>query len=347
MVDSDAFIVSVTSPTATSHNAAGQVRLLTRSEIDAVAWDACVAASAERIVYGYSWYLDAVLPKPEWKWVGLVMTNPSGDYEAVMPLPLRRKSVVGIRYAWVIHQPFFCQFLPVFRRTDSIDPALFLAVAYEHFRYASSFHWQSASITFPGSLTNQVLSTHLLDLSVGYTSIYEHYTSDRRRNLRIAQALDWTIVDSTDLLPLLSLFRDNHAAGISGGVNRQAYTILEKLIAELTKRGLASIQYTVSNGQIEAGAMFVREGNRLIYLFNAASEIGRRGNARTLLIDQQILQHAGQPLIFDFESPQKPSIRAFYKSFGAVEAPFWALRWNRLSSVERLAVGLKNKIARR
>ncbi|GAB3541303.1 GNAT family N-acetyltransferase [Spirosoma fluminis] len=347
MVDSDASMVSVTSTSATFPNPAGAIRLLTRAEINTTAWDACVGASAECIVYGYSWYLDAVLPKPEWQWVGLVIDSPSDGYEAVMPLPLRRKSVAGICYAWVIHQPFFCQFLTVFRRTGSINPTLFLEVAYEHFRYASSFHCQIKLAAFTGSLTKQVLSTHVLDLSVGYTSIYEHYTSDRRRNLRLAQALDWAIVDSTDSLPLLTLFRDNHAEGIPGGVNRQAYRILEKLIGELTKRGLASLQYAVSNGQIEAGALFVREGNRLIYLFNAASEIGRRGNARTVLINQQIQHYAGQPLLLDFESPEKPSVRLFYKSFGAVEAPFWALCWNRLSTIERLAVGLKNKIARR
>ncbi|RZL98763.1 MAG: GNAT family N-acetyltransferase, partial [Pedobacter sp.] len=55
-----------------------------------------------------------------------------------------------------------------------------------------------------------------------------------------------------------------------------------------------------------------------------------------LLIDQLIQEKAGLELVFDFESPEKSSIRDFYQSFGAVEEPFYALRWNQLSLVENL-----------
>jgi hypothetical protein len=322
------------------------IQLLSRNELDPLRWDACVAGSTERIVYGYSWYLDAVLPKPDWQWVGLVIADEAGEYQAVMPIPLRRKSVSGLTYSWVVHQPFFCQFLTVFRRDTSINLAWFLEVMYQTYRYASILNCRAEAETWQNSMRKRTVSTHVLDLSVGYTSIYSNYSSDRRRNLRLAQATDWIVIQLNDPQPLITLFRNNHASDISGGVSGQAYDMLEKLVQELIRRGLASLQYTTYEGKIEAGALFVQEGNRLIYLFNAASEVGRRGNARTLLIDQQIQKHAGRSIILDFESPEKPSIRLFYESFGATEEGFCSLHWNRLTKLEQVAIALKNKIAR-
>ncbi|GAB3776144.1 hypothetical protein GCM10028818_21260 [Spirosoma horti] len=179
-------------------------------------------------------------------------------------------------------------------------------------------------------------STQVLNLSSGYDALYQLYSHDRKLNLKRALAANWTIMESTDPEPLITLFRENHATGIDRGVADWAYAILRNLLAELSTRKLMTLRYACQNGRIDAGALFVCEGNRVIYLFNAASEIGRRGNARTLLIDQLIQEKAGMEVVLDFESPEKSTIRDFYRSFGAVEEPFYALRWNRLSLVENM-----------
>ena len=206
----------------------------------------------------------------------------------------------------------------------------------QHFRYGPTFRIHlphGKPLPFDGV---DSVSTQVLNLSSGYNALYRGNSHDRRQNLKRALAANWTIVESADPEPLITLFHENHAAGIDGGVANWAYDILRNLVAELSKRKLITLRYACQNGHIDAGALFVYEGNRIIYLFNAASEIGRRGNARTVLIDQLIREKAGRDVIFDFESPEKSSIRQFYQSFGTVEEPFYALRWNRLSLVENL-----------
>lgn len=321
--------------------------LLPRHQIDSMAWDACVAASARRIVYGYSWYLDAVLPEPDWKWAGLVFVTETEHYQAVMPVPLRRKPILGFTYEWVVHQPFFCQFLALFSADSTLDPAPFFEVIQLHFRYGSTLAVRPCPLHDVSFDTIRQLTTHTLDVSVGYDVIYRNYSRDRQTNLRRALRANWTVIDSTDSEPLLSLFRNYHADTISGGVADWAYTMLRRLIEELNQRGLTLLRYAVRHDQIEAGALFVQSDNRIIYLFNAASETGRHDNARTLLIDQVIQENAGRsdakkPVVFDFESPEKPSIRNFYRSFGAVEEPFWTVRWSRLTIAERVVQGLRN-----
>ena len=200
------------------------------------------------------------------------------------------------------------------------------------------------------------LATHVLDLSVGYETIRQNYSRDRQLNLRRAMTANWTVTDSNDPEPLLTLFRDHHADGIRGGVTGGAYVIFRRVWAALYERGLATLRYALRDGRPEAGALFVRQNNRIIYLFNAASETGRRGNARTLLIDQMIRENAqwdsagmasASPMLFDFESPEKPSIVDFYRSFGAIEEPFWTVRWNRLNRVERLLLAVRQALKKR
>ena len=210
------------------------------------------------------------------------------------------------------------------------------------FRYGSIF----CSFQKPGAFNRvQHEITQVIDLSAGYEPIYQRYTPDRKANLRRAETANWTIERATNPEFLLKLFRQNHAGGILGGVAEWAYPILGRLMKELHRRGLATLQYAMQDGTIEAGALFVQEGNRIIYLFNAASEAGRRGNARTLLIDKMIRESAGKPLVFDFESPKKESIRDFYQSFGAVEESFYSLNWNRLTWAERAILSVKKRIA--
>lgn len=321
------------------------LRFLTRQELDTAAWNACVAASAQQIVYGYSWYLDAVLPQPDWKWAGVVRIDQRGQYQAVMPVPLRRKFVAGIAYDWVVHQPLFCQMLAVFS-PDTIDPTLFLAAVRQRYRYGSVLCMRSEHDPLPDFDIVRQRATHVLDLSVGYETISRNYTCDRQLNLRRATNFGWTTLNSTDPEPLLTLFRNHHADSIDGGVGDWAYGILRNLTRALQARGLAMLRYALHNDRIEAGALFVQDGSRIIYLFNAASEGGRRGNARTFLIDQVVRANADKPLLFDFESPRKDSVVAFYRSFGAVEEPFREVRWSRLTLVERYARVLMKRLIR-
>lgn len=258
------------------------------------------------------------------------MMDSAGEYRAVMPVPLRRK-----RGMWVVHQPLFCQFLGVFG--TNLTPNLVNAFAQKMLQqrwYGSILH---LSPPFPPHSelflfhSPTVCHTHLLDLSRSYETLYHHFSPDTRRHLRQAKTADWEVQESNDPRPLLSLFRHYQADRIPGGVGEWAYALFEHLFEELQKRRFATLRYALRSGQIEAGAVFVQSDNRIIYLFNAASELGRRNHARTLLINQMIREQAGcEGRLFDFESPEKESIARFYKGFGAEPSPYVVVRWNRL-----------------
>lgn len=311
------------------------IQFIPRPQIETVAWDACVAASPNRILYGFSWYLDAVTSLPDWSWSGVVVTGETAGYQSVMPVPMRRKWG-----RWVVHQPLFCQFLAIYSPTESPDPTPFFRAMQQQFRYGSILHYQQISSDPSLRLQTRPLHTYTLNLSADYDQIARHYSPDRALNLRRAKAANWLIRRSDDLEPLIQLFHENHAADIPNGVASWAYVLLRSLFAELHERRLATLLYALKDDQLQSGALFVREGNRIIYLFNAASDAGRRGNARTLLIDRIIRENVGTPgLLFDFESPEKRSVAQFYQSFGAVSEPFQEVTYNRLTWIERWVQG--------
>ncbi len=300
------------------------VILLHRSQLDSTQWDNFIAASPQRILYAYSWYLDTV----SLDWKALVLTE-NGQWQAVMPLPCRPKW--GLK---VIQQPFFCQLLGIFAQSnvDFLEASnLLLSQLTTSFRYVSFYTGRFATQTiFPNSLKIKKLSNVALPLHLPYAVLFQNYSNDRKMNLKRAQRFGWQSNQSTDVEPIIQLFQKNHSSQIVGGVSEKAYDLLRKLTAVLAQKNALRLVYATKDRRIEAGALFAIFDNRIIYLFNAASPTGRKGNGRTWLIDQIIQEYAETDFVFDFESPQVCSIASFYQSFGGVEEEYTQLTFNDL-----------------
>ncbi|HVG16636.1 MAG TPA: hypothetical protein VM935_16800, partial [Chitinophagaceae bacterium] len=84
----------------------GTIRYLQHKEIDKQSWDNCIDNAPNGLIYAQSEYLDGMCTN----WDGLVLDN----YDAVMPLPWRRKW--GLCY---LYQPYFTASLGVFAETIS------------------------------------------------------------------------------------------------------------------------------------------------------------------------------------------------------------------------------------
>lgn len=302
-----------------------KVSFILRTQISEHQWNTFIGASPQRVVYAYTWYLDVVAE--EW---GALVGEYEGRWQAVMPLPLKKKWGIG-----VVQQPLFCQFLGVFTHTQHLvaeAELLLLRSLPKYFRYVSVYQgrFQLPTSSFPMAFEVMPSTTFTIDLSVGYEQIFRNYTPDRQRNLRIARQADWQLVEGQDTDSMARLFRQNHAAQIKGGVGEEAYQKLQQLYEVFQKSNAVKLWYATQNGIIEAGAMFVIWDGRIIYLFNAASQGGRKANARTWLIDKVIQMYAGQNFVFDFESPSVETIADFYQSFGAKEEFFFSIRLNSL-----------------
>ena len=291
---------------------------LTHSQIEKGRWDDCVRNAVNSRVYGFSWYLDIVSPG----WEALV----SDDYRCVFPLT--RHSKAGIRY---IFQPFFAQQLGLFSCTCLTEGLVedFLNAIPSKYRFIE-IHLNAMNKLNLNHFDGKVLLNHELDLIREYPSLAGNYSQNARRNLRKSLEIGIQVGRKTEADELITLFRDNFGEK-EGKLKFRNYETIRKLILYCLRQNLGQLlgAYT-SNGLLTASAFFLKYGERVYFLFAASGPEARENGGMFLLIDHFIREHSALPLTLDFEGGNDTNLGRFYKSFGAIESPYYLLRINHL-----------------
>lgn len=293
------------------------IHYLHHNEIDRVRWDACIHDSPDGLIYSCSWYLDIVSPG----WEALV----EDDYVAVMPLPVGRKW--GIRY---LGRPPYCQQLGLMSRIPVTLSRInaFLAAIPEDIRLAD-MPFNEGNMKIPGLDQSIFLSrpNYLLLLNKPWPDIRKGYATNTRRNLVKAEANDVLANRIQDMDELIVLKWDNAFARLDSGYR----TVLRSIWAHLQENNEAEIVgVRDSKGKLIAGALFVHFKNRWTYLLSASSASGKDSRAMFTVVDHFITNHAGEPVVLDFEGSVLPSVARFFAGFGASEHAYPHLHINRL-----------------
>lgn len=308
--------------------------LIERAQICDATWNEHIRESLQCVIYAQTYYLDTVCES----WKALVWPNIQHP-DIVMPIPIRRKW--GFQ---VVYQPIFCQYLGLFslKPLSGLQLESFFRVVSKEFSYIAAYQFSpensirlsALAHSFPDFNFSQK-HTHWLHWKGDVQQLDAGYSKDRKGNLVRSKGYSWEMQRSTDIQPLIKLFKENQTARIPGGIDPDAFSRLEALFNVLQARQQAELYYGLSNdhihaGHLHAGILIVRFGGRAIYLFNAADQKGRKGNARTFMLDHYFRSIQDETLIFDFESPEVGSIAQFYLSFGSFPVSFYAISRNEL-----------------
>lgn len=299
------------------------LRLLRFSELDLAAWDACVAGARQPVPYAHSWWLQATAGR----WDALVQPEPeTGRYLSVWPLPAKWRP--GGRQ---VYQPPFTQQLGLISSQEeapAIGLKLLAALSGPYAQFYAQLNEANGVPTAAGPFAVETRQTYHLNLSPAYETMRAGYCADYRRRLlrHEAATASLAVTELPDAESLLMLFRQTK--GPAAGLHPRHYARLRQLLAELHSRQLleARAVHEPETGALLAGALFVRYRSRLIYLFAAASDEGKKAAAPLLLLDEAIRRHAGTPgLVLDFEGGMLPAIARFFANFGAAPVPYAAL----------------------
>jgi hypothetical protein len=290
------------------------IRYLEHKDIQKDLWDQCIGNSANGLIYAYSNYLDSMTTN----WDGLVL----GDYEAVMPLPWRKK--FGISY---LYQPFLTAQLGLFS-TRAVDTSLledFFKAIPSRFRYWDMMlnhqNLQPVSL-YPTTLrTNYVLS-----LQPDYETIVKGYRDNIRRNIRKATSYGCQIKTEVPVKEVIGLAMLHNSEA-----TEQDLENFRKLFEQLKENQQAVTYGVVSKeGALLASAVFLFSHQRAYYILVGNHPNGRTLGASHALIDAFIKDHAGTATTLDFEGSDIRNLAFFYSSFGANEEPYAAIHLNRL-----------------
>ena len=307
------------------------------SALDLTAWDACVGAAEQAVPYAPASWLQATAGR----WDAVVETDAaSGRYLSVLPLPVQRRP-----WGRQVYQPAFTQQLGLLTTAGSRHRSVAGYLALLPGRYArfyTQLNTDNAVEAAPPGFALTHRQTYLLSLAAGYDTLLKGYAADYRRRLRVNQQLASPLLVTETHSPeaLLRLFRQ-HKGGEVASLKPRHYRQLARLAAGLLARQQARVLEVrgPETGELLAGALFVIQPRRLVYLFAAASPAGKKAGAPLLLLDHIIRRHAGTPgLVLDFEGGMIPSIARFFANFGAAPAPYaaltqtslpWYLLWKR------------------
>ncbi len=306
---------------------------LSHQQIDLERWDAAIERAPNGLPYAYSWYLDAVTAG---NWDALA----TPDYAAIMPLPWNRR-LLGLRQCY---QPIFSQQLGVFGPSvDEETVKRFLLAIPPAFRLVRLHLNEANRCELPG-ITLSERTNLVLDLDRPYAQIRKNYSKGLRSCLKRATDRHRTR-ELTDPGLLLAFFRLQ--LGDRLRLHDVHYARLHRLLRETLARGKGRfVGVQDAEGRLLAATFFLHSHGRIINLLSASSAAGRDRYAMHYLLDRQIQQHAGQPLLFDFEGSEIEGVARFFKSFGSERRPYFRYERDELPAPVRWLLALARKIRR-
>jgi hypothetical protein len=286
-----------------------------RSEIDTNRWNDCVDNAPNGSFYAYSFYLDCMADN----WDALVM----GDYEAIMPLPWRKKFM--IRY---LYQPFLTPQLGLIANTISAD----LLKTFLSF-ISGKFSFLEISLNDCNVFDNvefplQKKVNYFLPLGRSYDKIAEGYNQNLKRNIKKALSGNCCYKENVALeeilIPAIKQFRQY--ADFSNKDVVKFKTLVGKLLLQKKAQCIGVYQ----NNILQAGCIFLLGPKTANYILATSTFNGKKNGASHYLLDQFIRRNAGKTINLDFAGSDVPSVAFFYKSFGAQVSFYSSLRINNL-----------------
>lgn len=138
---------------------------------------------------------------------------------------------------------------------------------------------------------------------------------------------------------IIDLFRNNRGRGIDKLKNVH-YSSFAKLVKHAEgMKAAETIGIFTPDNRLCCGAVFVSSHNRLIFIFSGMNEAGKEMGAMFFLFNEFIREHAGKPLLLDFEGSNDRNLARFYKSFGSRECVYLHVRKNNLPKAIRWLKG--------
>ena len=295
---------------------------LAHNKIDKKKWDATIAASANGLMYAYSWYLDIVCPG----WEALV----TDDHTSVMPLTAGKK--YNIHY---LYPPFFTQQLGVFSKKLPREKEVseFLAAIPGKYRYIevnlnSHDPYSGDSFRVKKNINCE------LTLAAPYEKIFHGFSENAKRNIKKALKNDLRLIEDVPLREVIRLFRANRGKEVRA-LEDVHYRTLEKLVRACKQKKMAQVMGVMCEGALCAGAVFLEDKARSIFIFSGMNETGKKNAAMFFLINEYIKRNAGRDRILDFEGSNDKGLSRFYQSFGSKECVYLQVKQNRLPRLLR------------
>ncbi len=301
------------------------IKFLKHAEVNRSLWDDCIHGSEVNLPYALYAYLEVVSPG----WGAVVFEN-EGIYDWVFPLTIKQKW--GLKY---LSQPLFTQQLGFFytRKPSKSERKQVIGLLKRKFWLFDIADNCTCETAEELGLNQIVRLTHLLDLSRPFDEIKTGYNSNRKRAVK-SLSENLKLKESDSIIKLLEIFEMDKGDSVKG-FGDEAKKLLMKLSSKKEIKNMFKVYYVVEEDLVIAGGLFVEFNNKLIFLFGATSEAGKRLNAMTYLFNKMIEFYSSSDRVLDFEGSIISGVSQFYRSFGGEKIEFKQLKYSKIPFLVR------------
>ncbi len=284
------------------------IKYLSQNDLNTKKYDDCIANSSNSRIYAFSWYLKCVTDN----WDVLVYNH----YEAVMPLPIRKK--YGINY---IYLPPWVQQLGIFSEGEIKDILINKFIEKTPKKIVLVDYYFNSHNIFSNSYVNCRIN-FVLPLNKSFEAIKKGYNENRKR-ITNKGILNYTIDKKGDKNDFLTLYTNQIK-----NYNTQKDSISKLHNLMNINSGCVHIWNVFKNDKMVAGLVWLKDKRRVTYLVPVATIDAKKDNIPTYIVNELIKEHECTDYILDFEGSMVQGIAQFYKSFGAkIEEYYWYKKW--------------------
>lgn len=283
------------------------IRYLKHSEINPEKWNQAVHNSLFSTIFVEYEMLDLLTGSDTWD--ALVQ----GNYEAVMPLPYRKKGV--LKY---VYTPFFMPQMGILSEKELLtnDIQDFLSEASKHFVLADLL--LNEKVVFQKQYDICFVS-YILQLQHAYSELYSQFHDNTKRNIKAGEKTQCRVtIGEEQVSKIIEMFRNNRGQMGSVHYHDRDYQILENVANYLLNRNLLDLYgVRTPEGKLAAGALFVKDGKRRWFWFSGRDNALSNSKPMFILLNSYIRDHAESEFVLDFNGSTNPNVARLYQSFGS------------------------------
>jgi len=277
------------------------------------AWDACVANSEVVNPFMYSWSLNALTNQ----WDAIIW----GNYEAVFPLPYRKKWGL-IKYLYQV--PHLHALSIMHNELISVDYEAFFTLINKQFYF---FHFDIDTASIPNKYLYKKRAFQQLSLQATFDFLYENFSKSCKKNIRQAQAAGVVFSENENIT--LTVKNYNNAYGkyqhkYSQKAEQQLIHFIEKAIEN---NKILSLKATdASTSRLLSTAFFILEKNVIFYWYAAPTQEGRKVNITYLLLYEIIKRYANKATSLHFMGSDIENVANFYQQFNPTISTYFQVK---------------------
>jgi hypothetical protein len=289
------------------------IRFVPREEIDKVKWNSCVHYATNGNIFGYMWYLDHIAKD----WDALV----EGDYESVFPLVWRLGRVSGQE----LHQPALIRELGIYSIHVLSKPRIerFLEAIPDRYRHISIHLNEQNPVPEDSGFEVDEHTNYQLFLDKPYEEIADDYSRTLMERLQLAEDAGLVLTSSMKPEQIAAFYKEHRPRKQQSD---EAFHGMQRVMYNALHRGwgfASTVLDTKANPL--AVNFFLYSHGKVVSFVPVVSPKGREAGALEHLFNGLIRQHAGRPVILDFNVSGNDQMAM---DFGARRNPFYKIQRN-------------------